>query len=334
MGSTPIHITELGWPTSGTGSPIVTSEDARATYMAQATDTLARSDCGIADVIPYTWTTPESDPSDIEDWYGMYHWGSGAATPTGDAYTRVVQQWAARPASTATRVQVCHPPPAADLSTATSASAPTALTGGQLTYTITVANAGSAPARDASVLAAPPQGAALLSATPSTGVCMPGRLVNCALGTLAAGQTARVTLVVAADVPGTLASAATAASSTPDPNAANNASSATALVNAPPFAGVTLRTRRLSAKGGRAAFAVACPAGVYRGCAGTLRLDLPGSRKLGFSIAAGANRTVRVRLAKRSRAALGRRKRVLATLRSHDGAAQTRTGRWKLGVNR
>src|SRR5436309_3746360 len=64
MGSTPIHITELGWATSGTGSPVVTTEDQRAKNMAQATDTLARSDCGIADVIPYTWTTPEADPSD------------------------------------------------------------------------------------------------------------------------------------------------------------------------------------------------------------------------------------------------------------------------------
>jgi len=35
-------------------------------------NTLARSDCGIAAVIVYSWVTPEHDPGYLEDWYGIH----------------------------------------------------------------------------------------------------------------------------------------------------------------------------------------------------------------------------------------------------------------------
>jgi hypothetical protein len=109
----PIHLTEVGWPTSGTGagSEIVLGEEARAAALEATIDALARSDCGVERVIPYTWTTPEKDASDIEDWYGIRHPGGGS-TPSSDAYARVVARWDAVPVADASRLRLCHPPDA------------------------------------------------------------------------------------------------------------------------------------------------------------------------------------------------------------------------------
>jgi polysaccharide biosynthesis protein PslG len=105
----PIHLTELGWPTSGQHSAIVLGEDARAAALESATDSLARSDCGVASVIAYTWSTPEQNPDDVEDWYGIRH-PDGRATPSSDAYARVVARWESEPVTEASRPRLCHPP--------------------------------------------------------------------------------------------------------------------------------------------------------------------------------------------------------------------------------
>jgi hypothetical protein len=109
----PIHLTEVGWPTSGKGSndEIVIGEEARAAALEATVDTLARSDCGIEQVIPYTWTTPERDPEDMEDWYGLRH-PDGSSTRSSDAFARVVARWDANPVTEATRLRICHPPDA------------------------------------------------------------------------------------------------------------------------------------------------------------------------------------------------------------------------------
>ena len=105
----PIHITELGWPTSGEGTSIVIPEDQRAVALEFTADGLARSDCGVVSVIPYTWTTPEVDSGNIEDWYGLRH-PDGTPTPSSDAYARVVARWTSTPIADDARLQLCHPP--------------------------------------------------------------------------------------------------------------------------------------------------------------------------------------------------------------------------------
>ena len=105
----PIHLTELGWVTNPPGAALYQPEEQRAQSLEAAVRALAWSDCGLGTVIPYTWTTPESNPDDIEDWYGIYHPG-GAPSPTSEAYTRVVAERAADvPHETR---PVCHPPDA------------------------------------------------------------------------------------------------------------------------------------------------------------------------------------------------------------------------------
>jgi hypothetical protein len=101
-GAVPIHVTELGWHTNGSGAQLM-GEDARAAALERAAGMLARSDCGLASIVPYTWTTPERDPADREDWYGIRH-PDGGATPTSDAYARVVARPGGEP------VPLCHGP--------------------------------------------------------------------------------------------------------------------------------------------------------------------------------------------------------------------------------
>src|SRR3954447_2052342 len=112
----PINITELGWPTHGTGKdakPIVVSEDARAASLEVTAEALARSDCNVDAVIPYTWTTPEKDVDNEEDWYGIPH-PDGSATPTSDAIARVLERWRTDPPAgdASGRFRLCHPPDA------------------------------------------------------------------------------------------------------------------------------------------------------------------------------------------------------------------------------
>jgi hypothetical protein len=110
-GDVPIHLTEIGWPTSGTGSVarIVMSESERAPSLELATEAFARSDCGVTSVIPYTWTTPEKDPHQGEDWYGLRH-PDGRPSPSSDAFARVVARWQTNPVIEIARAPLCHPP--------------------------------------------------------------------------------------------------------------------------------------------------------------------------------------------------------------------------------
>jgi hypothetical protein len=105
----PIFITELGWPTSGTGWLPAMPDARRADTLSRVADTLARSDCDIGSIVPYTWSTPEWDHNDVQDWLGIRH-RNGRTTATSLAYAAVIARWTAQPVTSATRVQLCHPP--------------------------------------------------------------------------------------------------------------------------------------------------------------------------------------------------------------------------------
>lgn len=85
----------------------------------------------------------------------------------------------------------------ATLSLNVKATPKTVSAGAELTYVMTVQNKGGNAAKGVSLADALPEGATLLSATPSTGSCTPvDAVVNCDLGTLAGGSSATVELVV------------------------------------------------------------------------------------------------------------------------------------------
>ena len=58
--------TEVGWETHGRG-PLVVDDATRANYLVQTADTLVRSDCHIAALIAYTWTTREQIPPEAKN---------------------------------------------------------------------------------------------------------------------------------------------------------------------------------------------------------------------------------------------------------------------------
>lgn len=111
--SVPMEVTEIGWPRLG-GTSLTLDESVRATDLSQVTNLLARSDCGIDAFDPYSWETAERDPSNGEDWYGMWSASQGLL-PTGQAYATETATFSSPAARAAARsvylVHICHPPP-------------------------------------------------------------------------------------------------------------------------------------------------------------------------------------------------------------------------------
>jgi uncharacterized repeat protein (TIGR01451 family) len=104
--------------------------------------------------------------------------------------------------------------------TGTAVPSPTAVTVGQTaTLSLTVANAGPVPATATTVSLALPKGLKLISATPGTGSCAAD---TCSLGALAVAGHDPITVVIEPTAPGKFTVRATAATTSDDPNAANN----------------------------------------------------------------------------------------------------------------
>jgi hypothetical protein len=102
----PIHVTEIGWVTSPKSSAKYAPPDVKAANIVTTLGKLADSDCGIATVVLYTWTSPERAPAAEDDWYGIYHPGGGQ-TPSGTAFATLLRAHSTNPAKPALRV--CHP---------------------------------------------------------------------------------------------------------------------------------------------------------------------------------------------------------------------------------
>jgi uncharacterized repeat protein (TIGR01451 family) len=120
---------------------------------------------------------------------------------------------------------------AADLGVANSVDRATADAGENLTYTITVTNAGPAVAVGTHLADQLPEAAEFVSATPSQGSCTPSaRDVICELGDMASAATATVTVVVRVMRPGTAVNVAYVSSQMLDENSGNNQAQATTEV--------------------------------------------------------------------------------------------------------
>jgi hypothetical protein len=111
-GAVPIYVTEVGWPTHGAaegagGLP----ESTRAGDLALLADTLPRSDCGVNGLVVYTWVTPEDDPGDAADWFGIAD-KHGGATVSSRAYGDAIQRNVSRPPGST--LPICGGQPAAE----------------------------------------------------------------------------------------------------------------------------------------------------------------------------------------------------------------------------
>ncbi|ACU36421.1 conserved repeat domain protein [Actinosynnema mirum DSM 43827] len=123
----------------------------------------------------------------------------------------------------------------ADVQVTGDAQPASAITGQNLTYRFTARNNGPSTADGIVLTPSLPAGFAVTSATSTQGTCAAdaGGVLRCAIGTLAGGASADVTLQVAIPAnqdPGTGTASATATATTPDPTTSNNTASITTTV--------------------------------------------------------------------------------------------------------
>jgi hypothetical protein len=71
LASTPLYVTEFGWTTSPPGAVAYAPAASRPADISRALTTLRSLDCGVAAGLIYTWYSPQTDPGDSQQWYGI-----------------------------------------------------------------------------------------------------------------------------------------------------------------------------------------------------------------------------------------------------------------------
>jgi hypothetical protein len=82
LGSVPLYVTEFGWVTLPPGASLYLPARLRPGYIAATLAQLGHTDCGLAGALLYTWVTPERDPRNPEDWYGIHPPQGGTSADT------------------------------------------------------------------------------------------------------------------------------------------------------------------------------------------------------------------------------------------------------------
>ncbi len=85
LGGVPLYVTEFGWTTHPPGALDFAPERLRPQYIERTFAALGHSDCGLAAALLYTWVTPERDPANAQDWFGIHPPGGGTSPDT-DAF--------------------------------------------------------------------------------------------------------------------------------------------------------------------------------------------------------------------------------------------------------
>lgn len=129
--------------------------------------------------------------------------------------------------------------PSADLSVTKIGVPDPAPLEGELTYVLTVTNAGPDPATATTLTDVLPASVSLLSAQSSQGTCTSGTTVGCALGTLASGASATVVLVTQPQATGPVTNSATVAATETDPVPTDNSATTTTTVTDNPGCTIT-----------------------------------------------------------------------------------------------
>ncbi len=78
----------FGAPTSGAGAM---TEAARADFVEQAASRLPRLDCGVDEAVLVAWSSAQSDPYNVWDWYGVADIADGGPTATALAFAQTAR---------------------------------------------------------------------------------------------------------------------------------------------------------------------------------------------------------------------------------------------------
>jgi hypothetical protein len=88
MGTVPLYVTEFGWTTQPAGAIGYAPASRRPANIQTVLDALGHLQCGLAATLLYTWVTPERNPTDGQDWYGIANpTDPSAATPDTEAFS-------------------------------------------------------------------------------------------------------------------------------------------------------------------------------------------------------------------------------------------------------
>jgi len=109
----------------------------------------------------------------------------------------------------------------------------TAFVADTLVYNLTASNEGSSEATGVAVLDTLPDGVTFVSSTSSQGTCTGTAIIGCDVGSIAAGDSVTIALVVVPTVPGTLVNVATIHGNEADPDTTNNVARDTTVVVSP-----------------------------------------------------------------------------------------------------
>jgi uncharacterized repeat protein (TIGR01451 family) len=140
----------------------------------------------------------------------------------------------------------------ADLAITKVDSADPSRAGRDLTYTITVKNNGPNAATNVTVTDDLPGSLSARSSAASQGSCSGTTVVTCAIGNLANGASATVTIVVRPSSAGTISNTATVSATEADQNTANNSATQATVISAAPAGRVDRTKPRVSVGGVRA----------------------------------------------------------------------------------
>lgn len=98
LGTVPLYATEFGWTTSPPGALDYVPLSRRAADIRFTVAALSTRRCGLAAAVLYTWYSPEQDPADSQQWYGIAS-PRGGATPDTAAFSQALAQAAHTPRS-------------------------------------------------------------------------------------------------------------------------------------------------------------------------------------------------------------------------------------------
>jgi uncharacterized repeat protein (TIGR01451 family) len=153
------------------------------------------------------------------------------ATPLGNQSITINAQSGATSHSAQVMLNVVSPT-SADLSVMNTASPNPGQVGLSLSYRVTATNNGPATATNVSLIDTLPAGVVFVSAASTQGACSGTGPVNCTVGSLTAGSSAIITIVVTPSAQGPIVNSATVSASESDFDLTNNSASITTSIQA------------------------------------------------------------------------------------------------------
>lgn len=162
---------------------------------------------------------------------------AGQVTNTANVTSQSIDTNQANNNATAVTTVQPVPPLNADVAITKNDTPDPVTVGSNVTYTIGVTNNGPEIANNVTVTDTLPASTTFVSVSSTTGACTGGSTVNCALGNLAPGASATITVVATANTAGVITNTATVSTQSNDSNPANNSATTTTTVTGNPQPG-------------------------------------------------------------------------------------------------